>query len=66
MKYNMGVTGLHEEIMEFYNFVSPRPEEETMRKEVVKRIESVIKDLWPTADVQIFGSFSTGLYLPTR
>ncbi|XP_078395207.1 terminal nucleotidyltransferase 4A isoform X3 [Cetorhinus maximus] len=65
MKYNMGVTGLHEEIMDFYNFVSPRPEEETMRKEVVKRIESVIKELWPAADVQIFGSFSTGLYLPT-
>ncbi|XP_048470800.1 terminal nucleotidyltransferase 4A isoform X4 [Rhincodon typus] len=51
--------------MDFYNFVSPRPEEETMRKEVVKRIESVIKELWPAADVQIFGSFSTGLYLPT-
>ncbi|XP_078096459.1 terminal nucleotidyltransferase 4A isoform X4 [Mustelus asterias] len=65
MKYNMGVIGLHEEIMDFYNFVSPRPEEETMRKEVVKRIESVIKELWPAADVQIFGSFSTGLYLPT-
>ncbi|XP_072139369.1 terminal nucleotidyltransferase 4A isoform X3 [Mobula birostris] len=45
--------------------MSPRPEEEAMRKEVVKRIESVIKELWPTADVQIFGSFSTGLYLPT-
>ncbi|XP_069770285.1 terminal nucleotidyltransferase 4A isoform X3 [Narcine bancroftii] len=65
MKYNVGVTGLHEEVLEFYNFMSPRPEEETMRKEVVKRIESVIKELWPTADVQIFGSFSTGLYLPT-
>uniref|UniRef100_UPI00398E8E40 terminal nucleotidyltransferase 4A isoform X5 n=1 Tax=Pristiophorus japonicus TaxID=55135 RepID=UPI00398E8E40 len=65
MKYNVGVTGLHEEIMDFYNFMSPRPEEETMRKEVVKRIESVIKELWPAADVQIFGSFSTGLYLPT-
>ncbi|XP_067914883.1 terminal nucleotidyltransferase 4A isoform X3 [Heterodontus francisci] len=65
MKYNMGVIGLHEEIMDFYKFVSPRPEEETMRKEVVKRIESVIKELWPAADVQIFGSFSTGLYLPT-
>ncbi|XP_067858016.1 terminal nucleotidyltransferase 4A isoform X2 [Heptranchias perlo] len=65
MKYNVGVTGLHEEITEFYNFMSPRPEEETMRKEVVKRIESVIKELWPAADVQIFGSFSTGLYLPT-
>nr|XP_008107308.2 PREDICTED: non-canonical poly(A) RNA polymerase PAPD7 isoform X3 [Anolis carolinensis] len=56
---------LHEEIMDFYDFMSPRPEEAVMRKEVVKRIETVIKDLWPTADVQIFGSFSTGLYLPT-
>ncbi|XP_037654839.1 terminal nucleotidyltransferase 4A isoform X3 [Choloepus didactylus] len=39
--------------------------EAAMRREVVKRIETVIKDLWPAADVQIFGSFSTGLYLPT-
>ncbi|KAF2974160.1 hypothetical protein EK904_003119 [Melospiza melodia maxima] len=57
--------GLHEEIIDFYDFMSPRPEEAAMRREVVKRIETVIKDLWPTADVQIFGSFSTGLYLPT-
>ncbi|KAG2465182.1 PAPD7 polymerase, partial [Polypterus senegalus] len=64
-KYSPGVNGLHEEIIEFYKFMSPRPEEAAMRKEVVKRIETVIKDLWPTADVQIFGSFSTGLYLPT-
>uniref|UniRef100_A0A8C9W8U5 Terminal nucleotidyltransferase 4B n=1 Tax=Scleropages formosus TaxID=113540 RepID=A0A8C9W8U5_SCLFO len=45
--------------------MSPRPEEERMRMEVVERIERVIKDLWPFADVQIFGSFTTGLYLPT-
>ncbi|TKS88630.1 Non-canonical poly(A) RNA polymerase PAPD7 [Collichthys lucidus] len=45
--------------------MSPRPEEAAMRKEVVNRIEMIIKELWPTADVQIFGSFSTGLYLPT-
>ncbi|XP_686065.5 terminal nucleotidyltransferase 4A isoform X2 [Danio rerio] len=64
-KYSPGVDGLHEEIMDFYNFMSPRPEEATMRQEVVDRIESVIKELWPTADVQIFGSFSTGLFLPT-
>jgi len=37
--------------MDFYNFMSPRPEEATMRQEVVDRIESVIKELWPTADV---------------
>ncbi|XP_033929747.1 terminal nucleotidyltransferase 4B-like isoform X2 [Melopsittacus undulatus] len=41
------------------------PEEERMRMEVVNRIENVIKELWPNADVQIFGSFKTGLYLPT-
>uniref|UniRef100_A0AAY4E2E3 Terminal nucleotidyltransferase 4A n=1 Tax=Denticeps clupeoides TaxID=299321 RepID=A0AAY4E2E3_9TELE len=64
-RYSPGVDGLHEEIVDFYNFMSPRPEEAAMRKEVVDRIETVIKDLWPTADVQIFGSFSTGLYLPT-
>lgn len=64
-KYNPGVLGLHEEIMDFYNFMSPRPEEESMRKEVVNRIERIIKELWPASDVQIFGSFSTGLYLPT-
>uniref|UniRef100_A0A674DPU7 Terminal nucleotidyltransferase 4A n=1 Tax=Salmo trutta TaxID=8032 RepID=A0A674DPU7_SALTR len=64
-KYSPGVDGLHEEVVDFYNFMSPRPEEAAMRKEVVDRIETVIKELWPTADVQIFGSFSTGLYLPT-
>lgn len=44
-------TRLHEEIIDFYNFMSPRPEEATMRQEVVDRIESVIKELWPSADV---------------
>lgn len=42
---------LHEEIVDFFNFMSPRPEEEAMRRDVVNRIESVIKDLWPTARV---------------
>ncbi|XP_070213845.1 LOW QUALITY PROTEIN: terminal nucleotidyltransferase 4A [Bos mutus] len=63
--YSPGIQGLHEEIIDFYNFMSPCPEEAAMRREVVRRIETVVKDLWPTADVQIFGSFSTGLYLPT-
>ncbi|XP_028327423.1 terminal nucleotidyltransferase 4A-like [Gouania willdenowi] len=64
-RYSPDVDGLHEEIVDFFNFMSPRPEEEAMRRGVVNRIESVIKNLWPTATVEIFGSFSTGLYLPT-
>ncbi|XP_024150707.1 terminal nucleotidyltransferase 4B [Oryzias melastigma] len=59
------VVGLHEEIKDFYDYISPRPEEEKMRLEVVDRIKGVIHDLWPSAEVQVFGSFSTGLYLPT-
>lgn len=42
---------LHEEISDFYEYMSPRPEEEKMRMEVVNRIEGVIKELWPSADV---------------
>uniref|UniRef100_A0A8C2XN91 Terminal nucleotidyltransferase 4A n=1 Tax=Cyclopterus lumpus TaxID=8103 RepID=A0A8C2XN91_CYCLU len=64
-RYSPGINGLHEEIVDFFNFMSPRPEEEAMRRAVVNRIESVIKDMWPTARVSIFGSFSTGLYLPS-
>ncbi|KAM9384029.1 LOW QUALITY PROTEIN: terminal nucleotidyltransferase 4A [Pholidichthys leucotaenia] len=63
-EYRPGVLGLPES-EDFYKFMSPRPEEAAMREEVVNRIEMIIKELWPTADVQIFGSFSTGLYLPT-
>ncbi|XP_068603324.1 terminal nucleotidyltransferase 4B [Brachionichthys hirsutus] len=63
--YSDGIVGLHEEVSDFYEYISPRPEEEKMRLEVVGRIKEVIKDLWPSAEVQVFGSFSTGLYLPT-
>lgn len=56
--------------MDFYNFMSPRQEEAAMRKEVVNRIEMIIKELWPTADVRythtllwLFGSVSTFLGL---
>ncbi|XP_075934181.1 terminal nucleotidyltransferase 4B isoform X1 [Anarhichas minor] len=63
--YSEGIVGLHEEVKDFYDYVSPRAEEEKMREEVVDRIKGVIHDLWPSAEVQVFGSFSTGLYLPT-
>lgn len=44
---------LHEEIVDFYSYISPRPEEEKMRLEVVDRIKEVIHDLWPSAEVGI-------------
>ncbi|XP_045580979.1 terminal nucleotidyltransferase 4B isoform X3 [Procambarus clarkii] len=50
---------------DFYSWMCPSEEEHTMRKRVVERIEQIIVDLWPQARVEIFGSFRTGLYLPT-
>lgn len=44
---------LHEEIKDFYEYMSPREEEERMRMEVVDRIKRVIKDLWPSAEVRL-------------
>ncbi|KAG1682353.1 Non-canonical poly(A) RNA polymerase PAPD5 [Nymphon striatum] len=63
--YSPGVIGLHEEIENFYAYMSPSREEHQMRCQVVQRIESVILNMWPEAKVEIFGSFRTGLYLPT-
>jgi len=64
-KYDLGIVGLHQEICDLSTWLSSTVEEHQMRVCVVKRIEQVITDLWPNANVQIFGSFRTGLYLPT-
>jgi len=57
---------LHEEIEDFYNYMCPTVEEHELRVNVVRRIEKVVLSLWQDATVEIFGSFRTGLYLPTR
>ena len=57
---------LHEEIEDFFQWMVPTALEHERRIEVVTRIRLVIHELWPQAKVDIFGSFKTGLYLPTR
>jgi len=63
--YTSDVVGLHHEIRDFLKYISPTDKEKRMREQVVKRIQSVILDLWPYARVEVFGSYKTGLYLPT-
>ena len=60
------VRRLHQEIEDFFQWMVPSAEEHRMRAGVVDRIENCIKFIWPAAQVHIFGSFKTGLYLPTR
>lgn len=45
--------------------MSPTATEHCIRGDVVRRIEHVILSLWPEAEVHVFGSYRTGLYLPT-
>ncbi|XP_055929315.1 terminal nucleotidyltransferase 4A-like [Argiope bruennichi] len=64
-KYSPGLHGLHEEIEDFYYYMSPTRAEHQIRLEVVERITKIILSIWPKAKVEVYGSFRTGLYLPT-
>ncbi|RIB18360.1 hypothetical protein C2G38_1967055, partial [Gigaspora rosea] len=56
---------LHYEIIELVNYLLPTDVERLLRAFVIKRIELVIKEHIQNAEVMVFGSVNTGLYLPT-
>uniref|UniRef100_A0A7N0UQW9 polynucleotide adenylyltransferase n=1 Tax=Kalanchoe fedtschenkoi TaxID=63787 RepID=A0A7N0UQW9_KALFE len=56
---------LHKEILDFCEFLSPTAQEKAARDAAVKGVFDVIRHIWPLCNVQVFGSFRTGLYLPT-
>ncbi|GIY38092.1 terminal nucleotidyltransferase 4B, partial [Caerostris extrusa] len=62
-RYNYGVVGLHEEIEDFFETMCPKPQETELRLKVIEHITRIVHSLWPLAQVEIFGSFRTGLYL---
>ncbi|XP_024524838.1 non-canonical poly(A) RNA polymerase PAPD5 [Selaginella moellendorffii] len=59
------VLQLHQEILDFCTFISPTVEEEAERAAAINRISNAIKSLWSHCKIEIFGSYATGLYLPT-
>ncbi|KAI0425304.1 hypothetical protein F5Y09DRAFT_322091 [Xylaria sp. FL1042] len=61
---NMGAR-LHHEIRDFYAYVSPRDFEEKLRQQLISKLEVLVRKKWPNARVLPFGSFMSGLYLPT-
>ncbi|CBX99751.1 hypothetical protein LEMA_P073400.1 [Plenodomus lingam JN3] len=59
---------LHNEILDFYDFVAPKPYEHEQRNLLVQRVQSVLGyHRFPQDNGRIlcFGSFPAGLYLPT-
>ena len=56
---------LHKEIRDFYDFVRPQDFEQRVRDELVADLKSWCRFNFRDADVYPFGSYPTGLYLPT-
>lgn len=61
--YHAGMIGLHEEVADCYDWIKPTAAEGRMREKVIREVTGVVKKLYPYANVEVFGSFSTGLYL---
>jgi non-canonical poly(A) RNA polymerase PAPD5/7 len=57
--------GLHEEILDYLEYVSPSEQERKLREELVDRVKSITYKVFPLCEIDIFGSFQTGLYLQT-
>ncbi|RYO92027.1 hypothetical protein DL766_006617 [Monosporascus sp. MC13-8B] len=58
-------TRLHKEVVDFYEFVRPRDFEEHIRRQLVDNLRILVQKRWPDTDLYPFGSFMSGLYLPT-
>ncbi|KAG6393761.1 hypothetical protein SASPL_144330 [Salvia splendens] len=52
-------------ILDFCEFLSPTAEEQESRNAAIKSVFDVINYIWPNAVAEVFGSFETGLYLPS-
>ena len=64
LQINDPLLQLHEEIIDFFDFMQPTEREKKAREELLIRIKKVIKGIWPESEVHIFGSYETGLWLP--
>lgn len=55
---------LTKEIKDFVAYVSPSEAEIHARNDAVARIQKVVTGLWSDAEVRVFGSYATDMYLP--
>lgn len=53
------------ELVALYAYLTPTAAEHAARQRTVQRTTEVVQSIWPQATVAVFGSFATGLYLPT-
>lgn len=56
---------LHEELLDFTAFIRPTERELRARRRWVAQLDGAARSLWPACAVEVFGSSSTGLCLPS-
>lgn len=59
---------LHNEVLDFYDFVAPHPYEHALRNKLVNRVQDALgyhRFPHDSGRILCFGSFPAGLYLPT-
>ncbi|KAF9303213.1 hypothetical protein BGZ74_004184 [Mortierella antarctica] len=54
-----------QELKDFVQYISPTREEHQVRRYVFRVVQDLVKSIWHNAEVRVFGSFDTQLYLPT-
>lgn len=55
---------LNMEIRDFVSYISPNRVEIEARNKTMDKLKSAVQELWPGADLQVFGSYATDMYLP--
>ncbi|GES63043.1 topoisomerase family protein Trf4 [Aspergillus terreus] len=56
---------LHNEILSFYHWVKPVDYEQIVREDLISRLQSAFQSRYYGVQLRPFGSFASGLYLPT-
>ncbi|KAF2398471.1 hypothetical protein EJ06DRAFT_558303 [Trichodelitschia bisporula] len=56
---------LHNEIIDLYEYLRPREHEKQIRETIIARVNTAISQTFPESRIRCFGSFPTGMYLPT-
>ena len=59
-----GMIKLHQEILDFYEFIKPTSEEDKLRDITIRRLKELIKEEFPNWKVKKFGSFPNKIHLP--
>lgn len=64
MYRNTEMARLHQEILDFYDWVRPQDFEQEIRLDLISRLQNTFSKLEPGCQLKPFGSFAAGLYLP--